>query len=189
MRGSIAAVHHCSHSAAAPLLLPSAALSSCGLILLALLLIRAHLIHAYMEIVGQAVAGAPAAPPRPQRSPLAEQAAELLHKRCKIRVKDGRVLVGDFTCVDRQGNIILTNTYEVMMLNGRPHEKLMGQVLVPATHRQTCEFQAANPEHAAALRQLLHSWNQEAAAAAPATTAAQAAAAAEGGGSRDLLTA
>ncbi len=173
MRGSIVAVHHCSHSAAAPLLLQSAALSSCGLILLALLLIRAHLIHAYMEIVGQAVAGAPATPPRPQRSPLAERAAELLHKRCKvrhihvqrwwgmrrlacplswaptatasgctqpvpvvvagwalfrpgptlhwlqIRVKDGRVLVGDFTCLDRQGNIILTNTYEVMMLNGR----------------------------------------------------------------------
>ncbi|KAL4430962.1 hypothetical protein ABPG75_006218 [Micractinium tetrahymenae] len=108
-----------------------------------------------MEVVGQAVAGAPAAPPRPQRSPLAEQAAELLHKRCKIRVKDGRVLVGDFTCLDRQGNIILTNTFEVMTLNGRPHEKLMGQVLVPAAHRQSCEFQAANPAEAAALRQLL----------------------------------
>lgn len=65
----------------------------------------------------------------------------------------------------------------------------MGQVLVPAAHRQTCDFQAANPEQAAALQQLLHSWNQEAAAAAPATTAAQAAAAVEGGGSRDLATA
>lgn len=37
----------------------------------------------------------------------------------QIRVRDGRVLVGDFTCLDRQGNIILTNTYEVMTLNGR----------------------------------------------------------------------
>lgn len=37
-----------------------------------------------MEVLGQAVAGAPADPPRPQRSPLAERAAELLHKRCKV---------------------------------------------------------------------------------------------------------
>jgi len=32
----------------------------------------------------------------------------------QIRVKDGRVLAGDFTCLDKQGNIILTNTYELM---------------------------------------------------------------------------
>lgn len=79
------------------------------------------------------------------RSPAAEQAAVLLHKRCKVgmhagiaanaaqpggphlrvpplppqvQVKDGRVLVGDFSCLDRLGNIILSNTYEHMQLNG-----------------------------------------------------------------------
>ena len=36
----------------------------------------------------------------------------------QIRVKDGRLLVGEFTCLDKQGNIILTNTYEHMTLNG-----------------------------------------------------------------------
>lgn len=46
-----------------------------------------------MEVVGQAVAGAPAAPPRHQRSPLAEQAAELLHKRCKVGTTDKFVLL------------------------------------------------------------------------------------------------
>ncbi|EFN59124.1 hypothetical protein CHLNCDRAFT_49967 [Chlorella variabilis] len=88
-----------------------------------------------------------------QRSPLAEQAAELLHKRCKIQVKDGRVLVGDFTCLDKEGNIILTNTYEHMQLGGQLHEKVMGQVLVPAAHRVSCEFQAL--PHDQALRGLL----------------------------------
>ena len=56
----------------------------------------------------------------------------------------------------------------------------MGQVLVPAAHRQSCEFQAVNPAEAAALRQLLQGVGQEAAAAAAA--AAEAAAAVEGGG-------
>ncbi|KAI3433568.1 hypothetical protein D9Q98_003379 [Chlorella vulgaris] len=76
------------------------------------------------------------------RSPAAEQAAVLLHKRCKVQVKDGRVLVGDFSCLDRLGNIILSNTYEHMQLNGEMHEKVMGQVLVPASHRVSCEFAA-----------------------------------------------
>ena len=118
------------------------------------------------RIVGmsdQAAASSSGAQPR---SPLAEQAVVLLHKRCRvrtawfivhvirqrgrgpvwftpaaalgtaaacahvgaisgpclpaaqIRVKDGRLLVGEFTCLDKQGNIILTNTYEHMTLNG-----------------------------------------------------------------------
>ena len=52
-------------------------------------------------------------------------AATLWCERCpyprhmQIQVKDGRVLVGDFTCMDKQGNIILTNTFEHMQLNGR----------------------------------------------------------------------
>ncbi len=29
------------------------------------------------------------------------------------------MLVGDFTCMDEQGNIILTSTYEHMTLNGQ----------------------------------------------------------------------
>ena len=36
----------------------------------------------------------------------------------QIRVKDGRVLVGEFCCLDKQGNIILQNTFEHMTLNG-----------------------------------------------------------------------
>ena len=68
----------------------------------------------------------------------------------------------------------------------RPHEKLMGQVLVPAAHRQSCEFQAVNPAEAAALRQLLQGRGQGAAAAA---AAAEATAAVEGGGGGVLASA
>lgn len=61
-----------------------------------------------------------------------EEARQLLHKRLKVRsrfeyglnrrpntfvslkvvVKDGRVLIGDFLCIDKQGNLILGNTYQ-----------------------------------------------------------------------------
>jgi hypothetical protein len=37
----------------------------------------------------------------------------------QVRVRDGRVLVGEFSCLDAQGNVILANTHEVMMLGGR----------------------------------------------------------------------
>lgn len=37
----------------------------------------------------------------------------------QVVVKDGRVLIGELTCLDKQGNIILANTYEQLQLNGR----------------------------------------------------------------------
>lgn len=63
---------------------------------------------------------------------LLKKARHLLHKRLKVRVlvyyglscrrdksvclkvvvTDGRVLIGDFLCIDKQGNLILGNTYQ-----------------------------------------------------------------------------
>lgn len=87
-------------------------------------------------------------PSAPSRSPLAALAAGLLHKRLKascstyqcifqamiddptqrslqtladpvqIKVQDGRVLVGDFACMDKQGNIILYNAVEELLVDG-----------------------------------------------------------------------
>lgn len=36
---------------------------------------------------------------------------QLLYKRLKAVLKDGRVLTGDFHCMDREGNVILSNTF------------------------------------------------------------------------------
>ena len=49
----------------------------------------------------------------------AAAAAAAALRRLQVQVKDGRVLVGDFTCLDKQGNIILVNTYEHLQLNGQ----------------------------------------------------------------------
>ena len=109
-----------------------------------------------------------------ERSPLAKSAAKLLYKRFKVRamrhylthkrnnngsqcssisinflqiqVRDGRVLIGDFTCIDKQGNIILNQTVEQYESNGKLEEKVLGQVLIPATQRVSCECEVVTAE-------------------------------------------
>ncbi len=63
-----------------------------------------------------AIALLPPPPPPPLPGPTACTCS--LPPVLQIRVQDGRLLVGEFTCLDKQGNIILTNTYEHMTLNG-----------------------------------------------------------------------
>eukprot|EP00388_Colpodella_angusta_P034578 GDKK01033097.1.p1 GENE.GDKK01033097.1~~GDKK01033097.1.p1 ORF type:complete len:120 (-),score=10.76 GDKK01033097.1:34-369(-) len=79
-----------------------------------------------------------------------EKARRLLHKRLKVVVNDGRVLVGDFLCIDKQGNLILGNTYQQVpgenLLSG---ERLIGQVLVPAAQRTTCHIEVMPSERPA----------------------------------------
>ncbi|KAK9805178.1 hypothetical protein WJX72_003803 [[Myrmecia] bisecta] len=75
-----------------------------------------------------------------------QQARKLLHKRLKVCVKDGRELIGEFQCLDKQGNLILGNTFQQIRdpnsLPGQPpEERHMGQVLVPAAHRVSCELE------------------------------------------------
>lgn len=57
--------------------------------------------------------------------------AVLLNKRLVISVIDGRIVVGDFICMDTQGNIILYNAVERLEQDGKRLEKDLGQILVP----------------------------------------------------------
>ena len=68
------------------------------------------------------------------------------HTLAQIRVKDGRILVGDFICLDKQGNIILNHAIERYEENGKTEEKLLGQVLVPATQRETCDIETVTSD-------------------------------------------
>lgn len=117
-------------------------------------------------------AEAPSTSEAEERSPLARSAAKLLYKRMRVRepsrtanaperrlpshppppsvlkvtVADGRVLVGDFICLDKQGNIILNNAVERYVADGKEEEKLLGQVLVPATQRRSAAVEAVVAE-------------------------------------------
>lgn len=68
-------------------------------------------------------------------------AEQLLNKRLKIHIIDGRVMVGDFICLDKQGNIILYNTVERLVRDNKVEEKPLGQVLVPADQREKIEIE------------------------------------------------
>lgn len=52
------------------------------------------------------------------------------------------MLEGDFSCLDKQGNIILSNTLEQLTTaTGKKEERHMGLVLVPVQQQQKVELQ------------------------------------------------
>ena len=56
------------------------------------------------------------------------------------------MLVGDFICLDKQGNIIMNSTVEWYEVNGWSEEKTLGQVLIPAAQRQSCDVEVLAQE-------------------------------------------
>jgi len=55
-------------------------------------------------------------------------------------VKDGRVLEGDFHCLDKLGNIILNNTNQLEHSGGSSNQHFMGLVLVPHEQWDSCQL-------------------------------------------------
>ncbi|XP_075260570.1 uncharacterized protein LOC142352087 [Convolutriloba macropyga] len=57
-----------------------------------------------------------------------------LNKQFAVTITDGRVMVGDFLCTDKDANIILGGTQEYVP--GRPEEesRQVGLVIVPGKH-------------------------------------------------------
>lgn len=68
-----------------------------------------------------------------------ETARELLTRKLSIRLKDGRTVVGDFMCMDTQGNIVLYNAAEYRA--GAQEDMRMGggQVVLVPYEQQTSD--------------------------------------------------
>ncbi|EFJ50931.1 hypothetical protein VOLCADRAFT_116657 [Volvox carteri f. nagariensis] len=81
----------------------------------------------------------------------------LLYRRFRVTLVSGRVLEGDFTCLDRQGNIILSNTFEQVTTAPGREGRHMGLVLVPTNQQQKVELQATLEEEMSML-QLVESY-------------------------------
>lgn len=63
----------------------------------------------------------------------------------QVTLISDRVLEGDFACLDKQGNIILSNTFEqVTTASGGREERHMGLVLVPIQQQRKVELQVRN---------------------------------------------
>mmetsp|Transcript_9014 Transcript_9014/g.16924 ORF Transcript_9014/g.16924 Transcript_9014/m.16924 type:complete len:125 (+) Transcript_9014:123-497(+) len=90
-----------------------------------------------------------------EETPLKSRARQLLYRRMRVGITDGRVFIGNFHCLDKQGNILLVHTTEHRSKPGPTLEsspivetRNLGMVLVPVEHRVSAEFEL-QPEEAA----------------------------------------
>ena len=91
------------------------------------------------------------APPSIPSGSARARVCELLDRLLRITLSDGRVLVGKFTCFDKQRNILLTEAREQRYLEGGDLrappdlESHLGLVLVPRKYVTSCHS-LAQPE-------------------------------------------
>ena len=95
-------------------------------------------------------------------------ASRLLRRRIRIRLTDGRVLIGNLQCLDKQGNILLANAVEIRKkqvsclntqtagsaINAGWDERMVGLVIIPPQHRKTCEVKATETEAVALFEEV-----------------------------------
>eukprot|EP00238_Polyblepharides_amylifera_P011706 CAMPEP_0196584302 /NCGR_PEP_ID=MMETSP1081-20130531/46580_1 /TAXON_ID=36882 /ORGANISM="Pyramimonas amylifera, Strain CCMP720" /LENGTH=141 /DNA_ID=CAMNT_0041905461 /DNA_START=31 /DNA_END=456 /DNA_ORIENTATION=- len=83
---------------------------------------------------------------------LVQTMTELLNRRMKVEITDGRVMIGSFHCLDKQGNLLLANTTEHRTRqkgNASSVEKRnLGLVLVPIEHRVSAQLELSKKEAA-----------------------------------------
>ena len=74
---------------------------------------------------------------------MADAVRRLLDRTLRVELTDGRVLVGTFTCFDKQRNLLLTETRESRVVPGTGDapdraERHIGLVLVPRKWVNSC---------------------------------------------------
>eukprot|EP00246_Nothoceros_aenigmaticus_P007687 TRINITY_DN21676_c0_g1_i1.p1 TRINITY_DN21676_c0_g1~~TRINITY_DN21676_c0_g1_i1.p1 ORF type:complete len:147 (+),score=19.07 TRINITY_DN21676_c0_g1_i1:129-569(+) len=99
------------------------------------------------KVVGEALLEEQQTPEQAQsEKPLVQRARKLLNKRMRVGVTDGRLFFGKFHCLDKQGNIILSDTVEQMedpSSAGNPELRHLGLVLIPAIHQTSCHVECS----------------------------------------------
>jgi len=85
----------------------------------------------------------------PAPSPIPALASTLGH-RYRLGLTDGRTLVGRFTCLDRQGNLVLDHALEYAPGTVAAEGREVGLVLVPQRHWAKVERELVAGEQAEA---------------------------------------
>lgn len=92
-------------------------------------------------------------------SSLVKRARKLLYRNLRVGVADGRVFVGKFHCLDKQGNIILYDAVEYRQItklssssasNCMEHRSL-GLILISARVRTSCHVECSLDEQISLL--------------------------------------
>lgn len=93
--------------------------------------------------------------PADHAKPIVRKARRLLYRRMKVGVEDGRMFVGKFHCLDKQGNIILYDTVEFRNVPGNNsgavavapvEQRGLGLVLIPSRCRTSCHVECSLEE-------------------------------------------
>ncbi|XP_065587706.1 N-alpha-acetyltransferase 38, NatC auxiliary subunit-like isoform X1 [Cyrtonyx montezumae] len=88
-----------------------------------------------------AVSGPPGGP-----QPRARRLAALLNRSLRVRMSDGRTLVGAFLCTDRDANIILGSAQEFLKASDAfpgSEPRVLGLAMVPGHHIVSIEVERA----------------------------------------------
>ncbi|XP_062073944.1 uncharacterized protein LOC133778137 isoform X2 [Humulus lupulus] len=83
------------------------------------------------------------------------RAKKLVHRRMLVGIKDGRFLLGNFHCMDKQGNIILQDSVEYRSTRRSSpspmEQRCLGLILIPFSSRSSCHVDCSIEEHLALL--------------------------------------
>mmetsp|Transcript_5702 Transcript_5702/g.12416 ORF Transcript_5702/g.12416 Transcript_5702/m.12416 type:complete len:96 (+) Transcript_5702:501-788(+) len=82
------------------------------------------------------------------RSGAREAARSLIDSPLRVSLTDGRVIIGRFSCLDKQQNILLTDTIELSCYAEESSEttrseRRLGVVIVPRKWVRTCHVEDA----------------------------------------------
>ncbi|XP_027087863.1 uncharacterized protein LOC113783153 [Coffea eugenioides] len=79
----------------------------------------------------------------------------LLSRRMLVGIKDGRFFLGNFYCMDKQGNIILQDAVEYRCIRRSPaspvEQRGLGLILIPFSCRISCHVDCSVEEQLSLL--------------------------------------
>ncbi|GLJ08190.1 hypothetical protein SUGI_0083780 [Cryptomeria japonica] len=96
-------------------------------------------------------------------NPLVKRIRKLLYKNLRVGVTDGRVFVGKFHCLDKQGNIILYDAVEYRPITKKRsssslsassdsmEKRNLGLILISAKVRTSCHVECSLEEQTSLL--------------------------------------
>ncbi|CAA7017718.1 unnamed protein product [Microthlaspi erraticum] len=75
---------------------------------------------------------------------------KLLFRQMLVGIKDGRFFLGNFHCIDEQGNIILQDTVEYRSIRrsspSPTEQRCLGMILIPSSCRTSCHVDCSIEE-------------------------------------------
>lgn len=92
---------------------------------------------------------------KPNDSVYVARVKKLLFRRMLVGANDGRFFLGNFYCLDKQGNIILQDAVEYRSMRRTSpspmEQRCLGLILIPSSCRTTCHVDCSIDEHLSLL--------------------------------------